>query len=81
MIFAFGIMGILNYEINLLTALVPPVIIVIGIPNCIFLINKYHTEFKKNKNKDKSLHLVKTPATLQKVFRYGRSCRMVRLWK
>ena len=57
-IFSFGIMGILNYDINLLTALVPPVIIVIGIPNCIFLINKYHTEFKKNKNKDKSLHLM-----------------------
>ena len=57
-IFSFGIMGILNYDINLLTALVPPVIIVIGIPNCIFLINKYHTEFKKNKSKDKSLHLM-----------------------
>ncbi|MGY8988790.1 MAG: efflux RND transporter permease subunit, partial [Flavobacteriales bacterium] len=57
-IFSFGVMGILNYDINLLTALVPPVIIVIGIPNCIFLINKYHTEFKKNKNKDKSLHLM-----------------------
>lgn len=57
-IFSFGAMGILNYEINLLTALVPPVIIVIGIPNCIFLINKYHIEFKKNKSKDKSLHLM-----------------------
>ena len=38
-------MSILDYHITLLTALVPPVIIVIGIPNCIFLINKYHTEF------------------------------------
>jgi uncharacterized protein len=57
-IFSFGIMSILDYEITLLTALVPPVIIVIGIPNCIYLINKYHSEFKKNKNKDKSLHLM-----------------------
>ena len=57
-IFSFWLMSILNYEINLLTALVPPVIIVIGIPNCIFLINKYHIEFKKNKNKDQSLHMM-----------------------
>jgi len=57
-IFSFGIMSILDYEITILTALVPPVIIVIGIPNCIYLINKYHTEFKKNKNKNKSLHLM-----------------------
>ena len=51
-------MGILNYDIYLLSALVPPVIIVIGIPNCIFLINKYHIEFTKNKNKDQSLHVM-----------------------
>ena len=57
-IFSFGTMGILNYDINLLSALVPPVIIVIGIPNCIFLINKYHIEFTKNKNKDQSLHVM-----------------------
>ena len=57
-VFSFGLMGMLNYDINLLTALVPPVIIVIGIPNCIYLINKYHAEFKKHKNKDKSLHLM-----------------------
>lgn len=56
--FSFGIMGYLGYNVTILTALVPPVIIVIGIPNCIFLINKYHTEFRKNKDKDKSLHLM-----------------------
>ncbi len=37
---AFGILGLLRYEITVLTALIPPLIIVIGIPNCIFLINK-----------------------------------------
>ena len=57
-LFSFGTMGILGYDISILMALVPPVIIVIGIPNCIFLINKYHTEFKKNQDKDKSLHLM-----------------------
>jgi uncharacterized protein len=57
-LFSFGTMGMLGYDISILMALIPPVIIVIGIPNCIFLINKYHTEFKKNKDKDKSLHLM-----------------------
>ena len=57
-LFSFGTMGMLGYDISILMALVPPVIIVIGIPNCIYLINKYHTEFKKNKDKDKSLHLM-----------------------
>ena len=38
---SFGILGLLQYEITVLTALIPPLIIVIGIPNCIFLINKY----------------------------------------
>ena len=57
-LFSFGTMGMLGYDISILMALVPPVIIVIGIPNCIFLINKYHTEFKKNNDKDKSLHLM-----------------------
>ena len=57
-IFSFGTIGFLGYEISILMALVPPIIIVIGIPNCIFLINKYHTEFKISKDKNRSLHLM-----------------------
>ena len=57
-IFAFGLIEILNYKITLLTALVPPVLIVIGIPNCIFLINKFHNEYRKNNNKIKSLKIM-----------------------
>ncbi len=57
-IFFFGFLTILDYKITILTALVPPLIIVIGIPNCIYLINKYHTEFKKNRNKQISLGLM-----------------------
>ncbi|GAA4289706.1 efflux RND transporter permease subunit [Aestuariibaculum suncheonense] len=55
-----GILGALNYEITVLTALIPPLIIVIGIPNCIFLINKYQNEVKKHGNKVKSLQRVIT---------------------
>ena len=56
----FGILGFLEYEITVLTALIPPLIIVIGIPNCIFLINKYQHEVNKHGNKAKSLQLVIT---------------------
>ncbi len=56
----FGILGLLEYEITVLTALIPPLIIVIGIPNCIFLINKYQNEVKKHGNKAKSLQRVIT---------------------
>ncbi|WP_124979371.1 efflux RND transporter permease subunit [Nonlabens xiamenensis] len=57
---AFGILGLLRYEITVLTALIPPLIIVIGIPNCIFLINKYQQEIKKHGNQAKSLQRVIT---------------------
>lgn len=57
---SFGLLGLLNYEITVLTALVPTLVIVIGIPNCIFLINKYHQEYYKHKNKAKSLQRVIT---------------------
>ena len=52
---AFGILGWLGYEITVLTALIPPLIIVIGVPNCIFLINKYQQEIAKHRNQAKSL--------------------------
>jgi len=55
-----GILGMLKYEITVLTALIPPLIIVIGIPNCIFLINKYQQEVKAHGNKVKSLQRVIT---------------------
>ena len=57
---SFGIIGLLGYEITVLTALVPTLVIVIGIPNCIFLINKYHQEYQKHANKVKALQRVIT---------------------
>ncbi len=55
---AFGVLGLFQYEITILTALIPPLIIVIGIPNCIFLINKYQQEVKKHGNQALSLQRV-----------------------
>ena len=57
-VWALGTLGWMAYEITILTALIPPLIIVIGIPNCIFLINKYQQEVAKHGNQVKSLHQV-----------------------
>lgn len=54
-VWSVGIQAILGYEITILTGLMPPLIIVIGIPNCIFIINKYHQEYKRHGNKVKAL--------------------------
>ena len=55
---AMGWMSLLEYKITMLSGLIPPLIIVIGIPNCIFLLNKYHQEFKRHGNQIKALSRV-----------------------
>ncbi len=57
-LWAFGIIGAFQYEVTVLTALIPPLIIVIGVPNAIFLINKYQQEIKNHGNQAKSLQRV-----------------------
>ena len=57
-IWSFGTLGLFHYKITILTAIVPPLIIVIGITNCIFLINKYQQEIKIHNNRAKALQRV-----------------------
>ena len=66
-VWSVGILGLFiintppgDFEISVLTGLIPPLIIVIGIPNCIFLINKYQHEVNEHGNKAKSLQRVIT---------------------
>lgn len=61
-IWAIGTIHLLGFKITFLTALIPPLIIVIGIPNCVFLLNKYHLECKLHGNKIKAIS-----RTIQKV--------------
>ena len=49
-IWSFGSIPLFGYEVNVLTGLIPPLIIVIGVPNCIYLINRYHFEYQKTNN-------------------------------
>ena len=57
-VWSVGIQSLFGYKVTILTGLIPPLIIVIGIPNCIFLLNKYHSEFKKHGNQAKALSRV-----------------------
>jgi predicted RND superfamily exporter protein len=54
-VWSFGTMVLLGQKITLLTALIPPLIVVIGIPNCIYFLNKYHTSYKETNDKEKAI--------------------------
>jgi uncharacterized protein len=52
---ALGMMVLFGYEITILTGILPPLLIIIGVENCIFLLNKYHHEYRAHGNKVKAL--------------------------
>ena len=54
-IWSLGTLYLFGYKITILTGLIPPLIIIIGIPNCIFLINKYQEELRVHGNKIRAL--------------------------
>jgi len=57
-IWSIGLVSLFGFQLSILTGLVPPLIIVIGVANCIFLLNKYHTEYRSHGNKIKGLQRV-----------------------
>ena len=54
-VWSVGVLYLCGYQITLLTALIPCLVVVIGIPNCIYFINKYHTSYIQSGDKEKSL--------------------------
>jgi predicted RND superfamily exporter protein len=50
-VWTLGTLALFGYKITLLTGLIPPVIVTIGITNAIYLLNKYHLEFAKTQDK------------------------------
>lgn len=54
-IWSMGIMHLFGYNISLLTALIPPLVVVISIPNCIYFLNKYHTAWQDTGEKRAAL--------------------------
>ena len=66
-IYQFGIMVLLGYEVTILTGVLPPLLIIIGVENSIFMLNKYHREYEVCHDKMTALHAVITrigPANL-----------------
>jgi predicted RND superfamily exporter protein len=57
-IWAIGSMSFFGFRLSVLMALIPPLMIVIGVPNCIFLFTKFHQEVKEHGNKVKALSRV-----------------------
>ena len=55
LVWAFGTLALLGYKITILTGIIPPLLILIGVENCIYIINKYHLEYKCNGNKLQSI--------------------------
>jgi hypothetical protein len=54
-IWSLGTMHLFGYKITILNGLIPPLIVVIGIPNCIYFLNKYHTSYINRADKQKAL--------------------------
>ncbi|WKN32717.1 efflux RND transporter permease subunit [Porifericola rhodea] len=54
-VWSMGTLAIFNYDITVLSGLLPPIIVVIGIPNSVYLLNKYHQEYNRHGDKIKAL--------------------------
>lgn len=54
-VWSLGTIVLLGYKITLLIALIPPLIVVIGVPNCIYFLNKYHTAYRDTGDKKQAL--------------------------
>jgi uncharacterized protein len=58
-IWSLGMTVLLNFKLTLLTGLLPPILVVIGIPNCVYLLTKYHQEYQRTRVKRVALaHII-----------------------
>ena len=55
-IWALGTIALFNFKLSIMMALIPPLLIVIGVPNCVFLVTRYHQEYVIHKNKIRALY-------------------------
>ncbi len=63
-IWSIALLPILGYKITILTGILPPLITIIAVENVIFMLNKYHVEYKRHRNKIKALaRMIQTVGT------------------
>lgn len=58
LIWSIGTIHLFGYQITILSSMIPPLITVIGLPNCIFFTNKYHEEMLKHGNKIRAISMM-----------------------
>ncbi|WP_372947318.1 efflux RND transporter permease subunit [Mariniphaga sp.] len=57
-VWAMGMLSLFGFKITILSGMIPPLLIVIGIPNSIYMLNKFHHEYVRHGNKIKALQRV-----------------------
>jgi len=57
-VWAMGMLSLFGFKITILSGMIPPLLIVIGIPNSIYMLNKFHHEYVQHGNKIKALQRV-----------------------
>lgn len=58
LIWSLGTIHLFGYQITILSSMIPPLITVIGLPNCIFFTNKYQDELRRHGNKMRALSMM-----------------------
>ncbi len=70
-IWSLGTMHLFGYNITLLNALIPPLIVVIGVPNCIYFLNKYHSAYRDLQQSGVSAANMKKAALVEMIGKMG----------
>lgn len=70
-VWSLGTMHIFGYSITLLNALIPPLVVVIGIPNCIYFLNKYHSSYRDLERAGVPRPDIKQRALIEMISRMG----------
>ena len=68
-LWSVGLTHLFGYKISLLTALIPSLVVVIGVPNCIYFLNKYHTNYIQSTIED--VNVKKINALIDMVSKMG----------
>ena len=56
----FGLMGLLSYKISIVSALIPPIIVIVSMTNCVYFTNKYHQSYMIHKDKRQAIRQMVT---------------------
>ncbi len=57
-VWVMGSLALFEFKITILTGLIPPIIVVIGIPNSVYMLNKYHQEYQSNRDQLQALRRI-----------------------